>query len=339
MHLSDHLGYYQIIKDGREREKQEILDFIIKTFEEKKCDGVVFMGDQFDKKNNPASVIKEFTKFVERFGDKPIYIIAGNHELSPTGESALDYLKEISGKNWHIITDKMELIDNMLFCPYIYKAQLEASDDKDATEKLMQIFLTEAGKGKTFPLFTHFSISDTITSSGQNTNFFNEIVLDNDSLHKVFNPVFSGHIHQPSERGDDFKKTIITGSIFNQEVGERGKNIFIYDYETNKTETIKLPGRGIYKLENPKKEDIDHISKNNIVKVYITDRKIDINKIKDSLKKFDGQVIVEQYPNERKKVVYENQLMDLNIENLLTLYAKQKGINIKTLMEAWSKIK
>ena len=50
-----------------------------------------------------------------------------------------------------------------------------------------------------------------------------------------------------------------------------------------KVQKIKLPGRGIYKLEDPSLEEVEAIGKNNIVKVIITDKKIDIDELKEKL--------------------------------------------------------
>lgn len=333
-HFSEHLGYYHVIPDGRSGERQEILDFIIKTFEENECDSVVFLGDQFDKRNNPSIVIKEFTKFIERFSGKPVYMISGNHDKTPAGDSALDYLKEITNKNWHIITDKITKIDNMVFCPYLFKAELGGQTNEENI-KIVLDKLKEFSEPEKNLLFTHFSISGVTSDKNSNLHLFDDIILPRLELEKYFKRIFAGHIHAASVND----KTLITGCVFNEEVGEHGKAVYIYNTETNKFKTVKLPGRGIYKVENPKITELEEISKHNIVKAVISNRKIVIDKIREELKRFDGYIIVEQYPNERRKVIYDNELLDLNIENLLLMYAKLKKIEPKIIIETWNKIK
>jgi len=193
-------------------------------------------------------------------------------------------------------------------------------------------------KDGNIPLFIHFSVFGSSLPNGQPMNLFDEVAFDNDVLHKYFNPVICGHVHDALETSDINNKTLIAGSIFNEETGEDGKNVYIFDTDKLFIETIKLPGRGIYKLINPSQNDIYQIDSHSIVKVFITERGPDLDLIRTALSKFDGYVIVEQYPNERR-MKNNNDLIDLNIENLLLRYAHNKNIEPDILIEAWNKIK
>ena len=146
IHFKESLGYSDYIKDGRTKEKEEILEFIISSFSE--CDSVIFMGDQLNGRNNTSTVIKEFVSFLEAFNGKSIYIISGNHERFGNGKTAIDFLKEIKNENWHIMTDKYPSTKkveglNSVFIPYSYKNEFDCESNKEAAEKIMMLRRTE----------------------------------------------------------------------------------------------------------------------------------------------------------------------------------------------------
>jgi hypothetical protein len=325
LHFKDSLGYADYIKDRRLSEKKETLDFIVESL--KDCDHIVFMGDQLNGRNNSSEVIREFVAFLERFGKKDLYLLRGNHETSANGKSALDFLKELNKVNWHICTTKLSpwplgeyVVD---FLPYSTKAELGVKENSEATSKIMRGL-----KGADI-LFHHHAMSDTQAGT-ISTNIFDEPVLPRKKLAEKYGLVVGGHIHTPTH--DD--NVIVTGSIFCNEVGEMDKYIWKIGKKL-KVEQIRLPGRAIFKFENP---TIDYVKKavlanpHNIVKVIITDKNIKINELKEELSKYDAYLIVEQYPRERTKVHIEGAL-DFNIENLLEIYAKEKEVDLEKLMK------
>ncbi len=331
LHLQDHLGYYNTVKDFRESEKKEILDFITNSSSD--CEKVVFLGDQFDKKNNPSSVVKDFTAFLESFHGKDIFIIAGNHEKTPSGESALDYLQEIVNDKWNLIINDIFVADNLIFCPYLYRSELKAKTDEEATKKVIDMLSSYADKENNI-LFCHFAISDTLTSTGLKTDCFREVVLPNKKISSMFHNIFSGHVHNPQIKNN----IIVTGSIFNNEITETGKYIYKYDTETGEYETIKLPGRSIVKIIDPQDEDLKSLNKDTIVKVVLTKKNNNVDNIKKELSSFPGFTISEQYPNERKKIKNGESVSDMSIEEKLSLYADTKKIDKEALLKGWDLI-
>lgn len=329
LHFSDNLSYNDYIKGGRSEEKNKILDFIVTSFED--CKSIVFTGDCFDRKNNSSAVVKEFTKFVEKFNNKEIYIIAGNHEKRSDGTSALDYLKEIKNRNWHIITDKIENIGDIDFVPYFTKAELEVKTNEAGIKKIMK----QLGGNRI--LVVHYAISDSMTVSGCSTNLFDEIVLNRKDLQKKYKLIIGGHIHKPDVKDN----VLIAGSIFTHTVGEIEKFVYKIDEETLGIEEIKLPCREIRKIENPRTKDFEKVSAESIIKVIITDPKLkpQVDDIKKELKKFDASMIIENYPQERKRIEFEKGLLDLNIEDLLKIYSKKNGVSLTKLLSAWEIIK
>jgi DNA repair exonuclease SbcCD nuclease subunit len=331
LHLQK-LGYSEYIKDKRISEKEEILNFIVDSF--KNCEKIIFLGDIFNVKNPLSETIKEFTSFLEKFKDKEIFIISGNHCLKDNGETALDYINEILDKKWNVITKEPKKIKNFVFAPYITKNFLNCKDNVSATKKLIKM-LPEGDF-----LFHHFSMSDSKTTSGCNTNFFDEIVLPWKELSKKYKFVFGGHIHKNSILSNN---VIVNGSIINNEVGEIQKYIHILDENTLEIKQIALPGRGIYGLENPTVADLEELPANSIVKVTITtaEAKKDIDKIKTTLERFDANMILENITTERKKIhnIKQGEMMDFGINNLLELYSREKNVPLDKLNFAFNLIK
>jgi len=330
LHLSDTLPYDEYVEGGREKEKKEILDFIIEKSQD--CDQVMILGDALNKKNNSSKVIREFTEFLERFENKKLYILGGNHTKKPDGTSAKDYLKEIKDKNWEIITNEIKTIREIDFCPYFSKSELGVKSNEEGQELIMSRL-----KGNKI-LAVHFAISDSLTGSGQNTNVFDEIVLPRKELMKRYNLVVAGHIHSPEHRDN----VLITGSIFSREANEKQKFIWILDNETMKIEKIKLPGRHIVKLENPKLADLKKIPESSIVKVIITDPKLkeQVPEIKKELERFDGKILSESYSRKRKRIISTNEnVINMEVEELLKIYSKTRKISLTKLISAWRIIK
>jgi DNA repair exonuclease SbcCD nuclease subunit len=335
LHWKDNLGYAEYIKDRRKAEKEQVLDKIVKSLSG--CDTIVFMGDQFNARNNTSQTIREFIAFLRRFDGKEIYMLAGNHEISGDGKTALDFITEVGNKKWHIISNSIESVAlgpiKIVLCPYLGKSALGVTNEKDGMTKLMK----SLPKGDI--LFIHHAISDTPVNAVTNTNFFREIVLPRKELMKKYKHIFGGHIHAPSND----KGIYIVGSVFTNEVGEIGK--FIYTIEDVKIGTVvhqhKLPGRSIIKLENPEVEDIVSLRKDTIAKVLLTKKisKEKMEKLKEKLATLDAYILLENYPTERKKLDLDGSMLEFNIDSLLEVYAKVKKIDIATLKRGFELIK
>lgn len=332
MHFKDLMAYSEYVKDQRIPEKKAVLDHIVDSFSD--CQVIVFMGDNMNSKNNSAESIKEFVEFVERFDSKEVYILLGNHEKRGNGKSALDFMKEVNKPNWHIITTPNFSTDvlgkKVSFLPYMSKTELQVNTDHEGLEILMNQL-----KGGDY-LFAHHAISDTFSNlSKLLTNDFKEIVFPKTELENRYKLVFAGHIHFPTNYG----KTIITGSVFTSEVGEHEKFVWKLNTKDNSVEQIKLPCRAIYKIENPYSDTFEDMDKSSIVKCIITEKGYKIDNVREDLKKFDAYLLLEQYPNERKKIHFDEGAIDFTIEGLLQVYAKEKKLDINNLMIGYDLIK
>lgn len=333
LHFREKFSYGDYIADGRRSEWGAVLDTIINATKE--CDSIVLIGDQLNGRNNPSDVVREFVSFLERFQGKQLYIIAGNHEKFGNGKSGLDFLKELKDKpNWHVITDSIEssVVGNnkCVFLPYLTKAELGVKTFDEATARIME------GIGSANIIFAHHTISNTLTNHGQSTNDFSEVVLQQEELEKRFNLVVAGHIHKPQQYG----RVVITGSSFTSEAGESDKMVWVINDDLTVTSS-KLPVRHIVKTENPSVKSLEKLPRSSIVKAVFTQKLDDaeFSAVVSKLREFDCHIIVEQYPKERKRVHYEEGMLEFSVEQLLTEYAKNRGIKPGLLESAFDLIK
>lgn len=316
------LSYSDFIDGGRESEEKKIIDFIINQSED--CSSVVFLGDIMNSKTNPPGVIKKVVNFIEKFDGKEIFILKGNHD-DYGGKSTLDFLAEVKNKRWHVISDKVEKINNFIFCPYFTRQELDSQTNEEATKKLMKM-LPDGDI-----LFVHHAIAGS-KSHDIPVSIFNEVVLSSEKLRKKYKQIFGGHVHTYNMMGN----IVVTGSIFTYEINETEKFIFKLNTDTMETEKIKLPGRSIYGLTNPTLKDLSKIDKSSIVKVIITEKKTkkEIADLKDKLAEYDASMIIEQIKDERKKLHLEKgTIIDFDIKNLLKLYSDERKIPLNKLLE------
>ncbi len=333
LHFRPKLGYADYVSDGREAEKQNVLDQIVEI--SKDHDAVVFMGDNLNSRTNDSKVIKDFVAFVERFmdGGKEVVILAGNHEKHADGRSAIDFMKEVK-RPWRIISDKTEFFGLLgtiiVFHPYLYRQEVKAQDNAEASEVIKEIL----PDGDIF--VGHQTISG-FSCNGIPTEQLDEPILDADFLREKYKFSVVGHIHK-----SDYKDNILlTGSVFNNEINEIKKSVWSVSYENGQATTTEHPlkQRGIYKLVDPEEKDILAIEPSNIVKVEVTKRDTNVDALKKQLKRFDGSIVIERYPNERATVEIDGDLNDFSVENMLSLFAKSKGIEESILMKGFELIR
>jgi DNA repair exonuclease SbcCD nuclease subunit len=326
--MKEYLSYSDYILDKRCKEKKDVLNFIVS--ESKDCDSVVLMGDNFDHRNNSSEVVRDFVSFVESLGDKDIYILSGNHEKRGNGSTAIDFMREVNKPNWHIITTPVTevLINNLKvdFVPYMLRSELGSKSEEESTKQIMEFL----GGGNI--LFHHHIVEG--HSMGIPNELLKEIVLPEKELLKKYNLVVGGHIHKPEYNNN----VVVTGSVFNNQVGEQGKFIWKIDESLN-VEQIPLPGRKIYSFIDPSIEDLTKLDKNSIIKVTVTKKEIDLDNFRKVLSKFDAHLLIEQYPNKRTKVHFEEGALDIDTKTLLNIYAKEKGIDISKLIKGFDLIK
>ena len=333
IHQRFELPYASAIKDGRRSEWKEIKEKIIETA--KICDAVVLLGDFYNARHNHSTVVKESIDLLNALGNKEIHIISGNH--CRYGEStALDFIQNLQHPNWFVYTrPQLTVIGKTpaMMIPFITPALLGVETKEEGIKTLIDMFLEEST-----PLaFIHQGISGSSINSIP-VDFFEEIVLPQKEISEHFAYVFAGHVHGKQFLPPNIQ---ITGSIFTANMGEQEKSIWVYDTDTNKTEEVKLPVRGLYKVEWENEQQFQKygIPDNSIIKCIVTDRSVSLDFVKKTLSRFDASLIIEQYPDERQKIHFEEGTLDLSVDNLLKLYADAKKINYSDLREGFNLIK
>lgn len=327
MHFKDNLSYADYVADKRVEEKVGVLDFVVEMASD--CEHVVLLGDNFNSKNNSSETNRAFVEFIERFGSKETYILSGNHEKKGDGKTAIDFLGEVHKKNWHIFTrpssvsvGKKSAPIKLDFLPYMLNSELGVETHEEATKKIVKSL--DGGD----ILFAHHVITGSVVH-GIETEIFREPILPQEKLEKKYKMIVAGHIHAPQQYG----KVTIAGSVFTSEVGETEKFIWKIDTDTMTIEKTMVPQRGIYKMVDPTEEELAKIPKNSIVKVIVTKKNTDIEKLQGILDKFDAMLLIEDYPDDRKKMKIEKgQAFDFSIEALLKLYAESKGVDHQKLV-------
>lgn len=331
LHFRESLSYSEYVKDRRDPERQEILDFIVKSAED--CGSVVLLGDIFDHKNNSAEVVRSFVEFVKKFGEKQIYMISGNHSKKGDGKTAIDFMKEIQNPNWHVMTTITTQYDVeglvVDFLPFMLKSDLGVETDVESTEKIMD----SLGTGRV--LFHHHMIEGLSVNNLVITDQFKEPILPKKRIEKMYDLVIGGHIHAQQNQGNIW----VAGNVFNANIGDMGKRILKVNVDDLSVEHIDLPGRKLYNLVNPTAGDLVRIDTYNIVKVVVTDRDIDIEGLKKLLSNFSAYILSEQYPNRREKIHFEEGAIDMDIDKLLKIYSDEKKVDFTKLMSGWEIIK
>lgn len=332
-HFKLDLPYSSYFEDRRRGEWEGVKKKIHDTA--RGCDAVVLMGDNLNSKHNNSAVIDEFVGFLKGFGAKELHIIAGNHETFGN-KTAIDFLKKLMIPSWNVYTAprKNEVIPGSgfygMFVPFLTPSMVGAKDKEEGVaHSVKKLAASDADIA-----FFHQGITGA-SVHGQLVDLFNEIVLPQEDVELLFDRIFTGHIHGHQELSE---KTTLTGSLFTSEVGEEKKYVFIYDTETKLTEKIEMPERGIYKATMPG-SNLEIIPKNSIVKCYVTDRSVNVVELKEFLSSFDAHILIEQYPNERTKMHFEDGALDLSLDNILKIYSDAKDIDHEALLRGMSMLK
>lgn len=325
LHFKEIYPYASKFKDGRLDERKKIEDTIIEAAND--CEKVVLMGDVLDSRNNSSETIKNLTAFIERFGNKRVVIMGGNHEKFANGRCALDYLREIDGKNWLVVTNNIVTDeDGDVFVPFFRKQELGLGSTDEVTKWILSNLPAE-GTGKN--IFIHHCISGTKTTSGHLTDLFHEPVLPRAELGKKFAHVFGAHIHQPQDIGN----VHVVGSVMNHEVGEHGdKRLLKFDSLSGEIEEIILPGRKFFKIENPTRDHLLKLKGSTIdgfAKVFV-DEGGDYVLLEEIHIHFTGGISVIETPKADRKRVKER-VTDFSLDNLLRIYSEVKEIDLASL--------
>jgi DNA repair exonuclease SbcCD nuclease subunit len=321
-HFRFQLPYAPAVKDGRKQEWRDVLDKIIEVAET--SDAVILLGDNLNSRHNHSSVNRAFVDFIKEVsgdGQRPVHIIAGNHERFGK-ETAIDFLKNTG--ICHVYTEPATVRisgNKVTFLPFMTPGTLGVADLEEANKSVLEHL-----KGGDI-LFHHHVVGGSVGFEG----YLNELVLPREILEDRYNWVIGGHIHGPQSLS---AKTYVTGNIFTHGIGEYEKFVWTLDTEQKSMEQIPLPVRGIYNYTWGE-AGLDKIPDKSIVKVTVTEPGTIIEDVKKALSRFDAYVVIEKYPHEREKVTLgETEGMDLSLENLIKVYSEVRDVKHSDLQDA-----
>jgi DNA repair exonuclease SbcCD nuclease subunit len=118
-------------------------------------DGPVFIaGDLLNKKNMQTDVIVRFNKFIQKYRRKPgepIFIISGNHELTPDNNSVLDLVDWPS--NVVLVSSKPFLyvdkrLGDIFLVPYLHSDYAETISDLPQGSIVVSHVLVDGASGR-----------------------------------------------------------------------------------------------------------------------------------------------------------------------------------------------
>lgn len=321
-HFRYQLPYSTALPDGRASEWEGVKSFLHELGKE--CDEIVLMGDNLNSKHNHSSVNSEFVRFLQDFGEKKIHMLVGNHERYGHNH-ALEYIRDMNYPLWQVY-DQPVVVDfgdkKAFMLPFMTAGVLNAPDLPEAQKKLTEI-LSESMADF---LFHHHVAEGTIWSQTSETQDLHEVYVPK-SVFPIFGKIIGGHIHKRAWVNDD---VLVTGNLFTNEVGEHDKAVFILDTDTGAITEHKVPCRGIYKVEVRLGTTFDDIPDASIIKAVVVDPALQgegVAQLRDTLKRFDAFVVVEQYPRKRQKIqIDEAAGLDLSLDNLIKVYAEARKV-------------
>lgn len=327
MHFRQTWHHGQDFEDGRRDERLQIEDAIVAAAEP--CDVVILGGDVLDARDNPSSVIKSLVHFLEKFGDKKIYLMGGNHDSDTSGKCALDFIRELSNKNWEVVHDDIighaDHGKRIAMIPYFRRQQLGVETDEGVVHAIMQRL--DSPMGPPDVVILHHAIAGTKTATGMMTDTFQEPAFAAEDLLKRAKRVLGCHIHLPADHG----RLQIVGSVMNQDVGEtEDKRVLRWDSTTDEMESIVLPGRKLMKLVNPTAKQLAGIKDYNGLVKIVSDGPIEVP---PGLA--EKVIVVEMPKSDRKKVTMTD---DFSPQNLLKIYAEARDVPLDKLLKGWALI-
>lgn len=259
---------------------QDVLD-VLKQYSGK-IKAVVFGGDLINKVGNniSASDLATVTRCITMIQEECIkqnivfYVLIGNHDI---GANMFGFHKLIPFKNYknvHLV-EKFEIVDNLVFMPYVY-------DDSAADEFLKQIV-----NKKDKIVFSHLEVKDVPLGSGLLTSRGASI-----NILKEFKMTLQGHYHTPQQLADNI---IVSGSTQKTSFKDPGGGTMVlYDIDNNSVMRIPFSVPSWYTFDDDNVQDIKKLDFNNYVKLVISSEyMLEMNNInKDYLSNFKGSEIV-----------------------------------------------
>ena len=254
----------------------ETLNWVEDLAIKEKCDGVICLGDFFDK-----SVLndEELTalKSIE-WNLLPHYFIVGNHESSVNG-LIYNSTKALESSNHFIIDSSSTIIDNdveICFLPYIIESDRKSIND----------YFPHQDNVKKRVIFSHNDVKGL-----QMGPIVSKEGFDINDIEQNCDLFFNGHLHNGTHFSNKcYNLGNVTGQNFGEDATKYSHNVAILDLDTLQTQFIENPHAfNFYKFEIHKEEDFNQLLslKNNAVVSIKCDEKL-MNKCDEFIKHFKG---------------------------------------------------
>ncbi len=244
--------------NSRNKDKVELLNWILEKVEDHQVDRVVLMGDIFDDLKPDyilLQVLIDFLKKLEFYAKKIINvdIIYGNHDIKRIGDvylSILDLINTYDFKYIHLHKRISNLeVDgvNLCFVPFRDKRSFGKETHAEALEELRKR-IDELKKEESINLlFGHLTLEGALYVGDEIDDQANELMCP-PAMFDGFKHVWMGHIHKPQELTPNVSHI---GSLDISDFGEvnHEKYLLLYDTKKDKSQKINVPTRPLRVLE------------------------------------------------------------------------------------------
>lgn len=239
LHIADcHLGAWST--------HPEIREMPLKAFEtamnvaiEKNVDFIIIAGDLFDTSIPPLDILKQAVKILKRTKEhKPIYVVPGSHDYSPTGKTMIDVLDK-AGLLTNVYKPK-EINGILRIIPTFHEniGIYGMLGRKGALEHEYYRHLKIEPEGEKNIFVFHSAITEL-----KPTGFEKVIAMPINLLPSEFDYYCGGHIHEFILSTFKNAKIIYPGTIFATDFKELEKNqnfCALIDIEKNKIKKIPI---------------------------------------------------------------------------------------------------
>ncbi len=236
---------------GRDRtpEVETALEVLLKRAEEWAPDGVVVLGDVFDRFRYPGDAAAElvagaFRRLLDLPSSPQVVFVRGNHDWA-----GVRIWELLEGDNRLRVVDGVEALTlgdfELLLVPYLRAHQIPR---EETLESLIRR-TWEGRSGQGFPLcLGHLALTGTIPG-------IREVTLDPALLSELeMAAVICGHIHRHGQISDMPLPAFYSGPLFPVDFSEEGQKIGALLVEDGTIRSLPLPSRSLRTLQYP---DVD----------------------------------------------------------------------------------
>lgn len=206
----------------------EYISWFLQQVQKNKCDSIVFMGDWFENRNAINVETMDFSRrALEELNllNIPVYFIVGNHDLYHRSTREIHSVKIFKEFANIKVIDEPIVIDDFLFCPYIFEHEYET--------------LAKFRDCKVW--FGHLEFKGFVLTGKHNIA---EHGLSQ-SLFEEQDYIFCGHFHKRQQN----KNVVYIGNTFPTnygDSGEKNRGMAIYESSTKKLDFLDWPSCPTY---------------------------------------------------------------------------------------------